>query len=320
MRAELLVFVNSPATAVMQALAARFTCHHVWQVPATEKAAFIDAVAGRIQGVLTVASLGVDAGLIARLPRLEIVSLISVGYDSIDRQALAARGIALTNTPGVLTDAVADLATLLVLATSRRLIPADRHIRSGAWRIDQSFPLTRGVRGKTAGIYGYGRIGQAVAARLRAFGMAIRYYQPRPVSQADAPRDASLTALAANSDYLILCAPATEATRGAVDAGVMRALGPDGTLINIARGSLVDEAALVACLDSGELGAAGLDVFADEPAVPRALWSMDQVVLTPHIGSATMETREAMAQLALDNLQAHFDGVALPSAVPPPLQ
>lgn len=301
----------------MRELDAHFHCHHLWALPAAERPAAIDRVAANVRGILTVATLGVDAALAARLPKLEIVSLISVGYDSVDRAALAERGIVLTHTPGVLTDDVADLATLLVLAAARRLVPADRLIRSGQWTTNQGFPLTRAVRGKTAGIYGFGRIGQAVAQRLGALGMEIRYFQPRALA-IDVPRAESLLDLAHESDYLILCAPANGATDGTVNAEVLRALGPQGTLINVARGSLVDEAALVAALSSGELGAAGLDVFADEPRTPEALWHMDQVVLTPHIGSATLETREAMGQLALDNLLAHFSGRPPLTAVAPP--
>jgi lactate dehydrogenase-like 2-hydroxyacid dehydrogenase len=175
-----------------------------------------------------------------------------------------------------------------------------------------------GLRGKTAGIFGFGRIGQAIAARLRPFGMSLAYFQPRPIDGSDVPRAPSLVELAARSDYLILCAPANAATRHAVDAAVLAALGPQGVLVNIARGALVDEAALVAALSDGRLGAAGLDVFEDEPNVPPALFALPTTVLTPHIGSFTVETRHAMGQLTLDNLVAHFAGLPLLTPVQAP--
>ncbi|MGV7208383.1 2-hydroxyacid dehydrogenase [Oxalobacteraceae bacterium A2-2] len=308
MKPEILVFAASPSAAVMDQLEQHFICHHVWRCPAPQQDALIDSVALRVRAVMTVGSIGMPAALAARLPRLELVALNSVGYDQVDLAALRARGIAVTNTPGVLTDDVADLAVLLLLAAARRLPAMDRYVRDGGWAARQPLQPARAVRGKVAGIYGYGRIGQAIAARLRPMGLEIRYFQPRAIEGADAPRAGSLLELAAQSDYLILAAPATAATRHAVDAGVLDALGPQGTLVNIARGSLVDEPALVAALQSGRLGAAALDVFEHEPQVPEALRALDQVVLTPHIGSLTEETRHAMGQLTVDNLLAHFAG------------
>jgi lactate dehydrogenase-like 2-hydroxyacid dehydrogenase len=167
------------------------------------------------------------------------------------------------------------------------------------------------VRGKVAGIFGFGRIGQAVAHRLNAFGMTLAYYQPTVVASSSVARADSLLALASRSDYLIVCAPGGADTRHAIDASVLSALGPHGTLVNIARGSLVDESALIAALQNGQLGAAALDVFADEPNVPQALRAMDNVVLTPHVASLTVETRQAMGQLVVDNLIAHFSGRSL---------
>jgi lactate dehydrogenase-like 2-hydroxyacid dehydrogenase len=244
----------------------------------------------------------------ASLPLLEIVAVASVGFDKVDFAPLRARAIPVTNTPGVLTDDVADLAVLLLLSASRRLPAMDRYVRDGDWAARKPLTPARSLRGKVAGIFGYGRIGQAIAARLEALGMVIRYFQPRAVPGVSAERADSLLALATQSDYLVLCAPATPATRNVVDAEVMAALGAEGTLINIARGALVDEAALVAALQGGQLGAAALDVFADEPNVPAALRQLDNVVLTPHIGSLTVETRHAMGQLTIDNLDAHFAG------------
>jgi lactate dehydrogenase-like 2-hydroxyacid dehydrogenase len=305
---EILVFAPSPSESVMAQLDAQFHCHHVWAVPAAGREAFIDGVAANVRGILTVGPIGVDAALVARLPRLEIVSLNSVGYDKVDFDALRPRGIAVTNTPGVLTDDVADLALLLLLAVARRLPAMDRYVRDGDWSARKPLLPSRGVRGKVAGIFGYGRIGQAIGGRLAALGMEIRYFQPRAVPGVSAPRADSLLELARQSDVLVLSAPATPATHHIVDAAVMAALGPQGTLVNIARGALVDEAALIAALQGGQLGAAALDVFEHEPDVPPALRALENVVLTPHIGSLTVETRHAMGQLALDNLLAHFAG------------
>ena len=311
MKPEILVFAASPSASVMEQLEQHFTCHHVHRVPLAGQGAFIDGVAGNIRGVLTVGPIGIDAALVDKLPRLEIVSLNSVGFDKVDFDAVRKRNIVVTNTPDVLTDDVADVALLLLLACARRLPALDTYVRSGDWAARKPLSPARSVRGKVAGIFGFGRIGQAIAMRLCALGMQIRYYQPRPVPGASAPRADSLLALAHESDYLVLCAPASAATSGVVDAGVMAALGPQGTLINIARGSLVDEPALIIALQSGQLGAAALDVFQDEPNVPAALRALENVVLTPHIGSLTVETRHAMGQLAVNNLVAHFAGLPL---------
>ncbi|KQW89969.1 dihydrofolate reductase [Massilia sp. Root418] len=311
MKPDILVFAASPSASVMQQLDAHFQCHHVWSIPAAGQDAYVDSVAGRVRAIVTTGPLGVSAALAARLPLLEIVSLNSVGYDKVDLDAMRARGIAVTNTPGVLTDDVADLAVLLLLSAARRLPAMDRYVREGDWSARKPLAPSRSVRGKVAGIFGYGRIGQAIAGRLAALGMAIRYFQPRPVPGAAAPRADSLLALAQDSDYLVLSAPANAATRHAVNAAVLEALGPEGTLVNIARGALVDEQALIAALQARTLGAAALDVFDNEPEVPPALRALENVVLTPHIGSLTVETRHAMGQLAVDNLLAHFAGQPL---------
>ena len=306
-----LVFAQSPSNAVMTQLELQFECHHVWQYPAAQQSSMIEAVAPRIRAVWTVGPIGLDAGLIARLPRLEVVVVNSVGVDKVDLPARAARGIQVSYTPGVLTDDVADLAVLLLLSAQRRLPAMDAYVRRGDWARGVRLQPAHALRGKTAGIFGYGRIGQAIAARLRPFGMEIAYFQPRAIAGADAPRAASLLALAERSDCLILCAPSTPATRYSVDGEVLSALGPQGVLVNIARGALVDESALVAALADGRLGAAALDVFEDEPRVPAALFDLPNTVLTPHIGSLTVETRHAMGQLTLDNLCAHFAGLDL---------
>ena len=305
---ELLVLAASPSAAVMDQLARHFHCHHVWQQPAAAKAAYIAAVAPGVRGVLTTGILGIGPALLAQLPRLEIVAVNGIGVDAVALDATRARGIHVTNTPGVLTDDVADLALTLLLAAARRLPALDQHVRSGAWERGAPLAPTRALRGKVAGIYGYGRIGQAVAARAAAFGMQLQYFQPRAVDGAAVPRAASLLALAQASDYLVVCAPGGAATRHAVDAQVLAALGPQGTLVNIARGSLVDQQAMIAALRAGTLGMVALDVFDDEPRVPAELRDLPNVVLTPHVGSLTVETRHAMGQLVVDNLLAHFNG------------
>ena len=308
---DVLVFAQSPSSAVMTQLELQFECHHVWQHPPAKQEAMIAAVGPRIRAVWTVGPLGLDAAMIARLPRLEVVVVNSVGVDRVDLAALAARGIPVSNTPGVLTDDVADLAVLLLLAAQRRLPALDAFVRRGDWLAHKAGPPAHALRGKTAGIFGFGRIGQAIAARLRPFGMEIAYFQPRAIEGIAVPRAPSLLGLAERSDYLILSAPATPATHHAVDAAVLAALGPEGVLINIARGALVDEPALVTALTEGRLGAAGLDVFEDEPNVPPVLFALKNTVLTPHVGSFTVETRHAMGQLTLDNLVAHFAGLPL---------
>ncbi|MCX7646485.1 MAG: 2-hydroxyacid dehydrogenase [Rhodobacteraceae bacterium] len=276
-----------------------------------ERAAFLAAAGAGIVAVVTDGHLGVPPEVMAALPDLKVIASCGVGYDAIDAAAAAARGILVAHTPDVLNDEVADTAILLWLAVSRRLIPADRWVRSGDWERTGAFPLTRSVRGRTAGILGMGRIGQTIARRAEAFGARILYHSRGPK---DVPHGfvADPVALARASDVLFCIVPGGAATRHLVDAAVIDALGPEGILINVARGAVVDEAALVAALAAGRLGGAGLDVFEAEPRVPDALRRMDNVVLTPHVGSATVETRTAMGDLVCDNLERFLaDGTVL---------
>ncbi|MGK5023146.1 2-hydroxyacid dehydrogenase [Janthinobacterium sp. RB2R34] len=312
---DILILATSPSAAVNQQLERHYTCHHAWQVAAEQRAAWLQERADRIRAVVTTGALGLNAADMAALPALEIIAVNGVGLDAVDLDAARARGIAVTTTPNVLTDDVADVALGLLLASTRHIALLDRFVRDGAWERREAVKPASSLRGKTAGIFGFGQIGQAIALRLAAFGVQVRYYQPRAKPGVDAPRAESLLALAHESDYLIVCAPGTPATRHAVNAEVLTALGPQGTLVNIARGALIDEAAMIAALAEGRLGAAGLDVFADEPRVPAALRALPNVVLTPHIGSLTVETRHAMGQLVVDNLQAHFAGQPLPTPV-----
>ena len=282
-----------------------FTVHALWQ--AKDRAALIAEVGDRIRGIQTNASAGADAGLIAALPRLEIISSLGVGVDPIDMDAARRRGVIVTNTPELLNDCVADLAMGLVLATVRRIGLGDRFVRAGSW-LKGPLPFTHKVGGMTMGILGYGKIGKAIAKRAEAFGMHIVYHGRHEQPGVPHKFYAGLTEMARNCDVLVVICPGGEATRHIVNAEVMQALGPEGTLINVARGSVVDEQALVKALADGTLGAAGLDVFESEPHVPEALFAMDQVVLQPHVGTATHETRKAMSDLAVDNLRAHFAG------------
>lgn len=261
----------------------------------------------KLEGVrvaVTTIGTGIDEALLDRLPSLEAVVSFGVGTDAIDLAACAARGIAVANTPDVLTDATADTAVALVLATLLRVPSSDRFVRSGGWAAGGSVPFGRQVSGRHMGVLGLGRIGTAIADRLTAFGCPISYHNRREVEGSPYTYAESATALATAVDVLVVATPGGPDVGVLVDAEVIEALGPDGVLVNIGRGSVVDEAALVDALVDGRLGSAGLDVYADEPNVPQQLIDLDHVVLLPHVGSATVETRGAMADLVRDNVAA----------------
>jgi lactate dehydrogenase-like 2-hydroxyacid dehydrogenase len=270
------------------------------------------AVAPHIRGIAASGDSKVGAELIARLPALEIISVMGVGYDGIAVDAAKARGVVVTHTPDVLNDDVADLALALMLATARQIPAADRHVRSGAWAEKGPMPLARKLSGSRAGLVGMGRIGQAIAARAAAFHMPIAYTARTAKPGLPYRFLPTVTELAAESDFLVVITPGGAGTRHLIDAPVLAALGGSsparGILINVARGSVVDEAALITALEQGVIAGAGLDVFEDEPRVPSRLRALPQVVLTPHVGSATAATRQAMADLAHANLAAHFSG------------
>ncbi len=275
------------------------------------RAAFLARHGADIVAVATDGHNGLPDDVMAALPNLKVVSSYGVGYDAIDADAAAARGVLVAHTPDVLNEEVADTAILLWLAVSRRLIPADAWARSGRWEREGAFPLTRTVQNRIVGILGFGRIGQTIARRAGAFGARILYHAR---SQKDVAQEyvADPVEMARRADVLICITPGGAATRHLVNAEVLAALGPDGILINVARGSVVDETALVAALETGALGGAGLDVFEEEPKIPQALKSRDNVVLTPHVGSATVETRRAMGDLTCDNLDRFLkDGKVL---------
>jgi lactate dehydrogenase-like 2-hydroxyacid dehydrogenase len=282
-----------------------FTVHKLWQ--SKDRAALIAEVGGRIRGIQTTGGHGADAKLMDSLAKLEIIACFGVGVDAVDLDAAKQRGVIVTNTPDVLNECVADLAMGLTVATLRRISLGDRYVRAGNW-LKGTLPLAGKVGGKTMGILGYGRIGKAIAKRAEAFGMRIVYHGRKAQAGVAHKYYASLTEMARDCDVLMVICPGGAVTYHLVGAEVLAALGPEGTLINVARGSVVDEAALVKALADGTLGAAGLDVFESEPKVPEALFGMDQVVLQPHVGSATNATRKAMADLTVDNLRAHFSG------------
>lgn len=308
---DLLVLQAMTPPEVMASLAEHFQCHLLYQVAPENQAALLYRLAPSLQMAVTTASVGMDEALLEQLPALRMLAVYGVGLDRIPLAALARLGVAVSNTPDVLTDDVADLAVLLTLATARRLPQMDAYVRAGQWGRRVPLALGRGVGGKVAGIFGFGRIGQAVAQRLTALGMQVCYHQPRQRGEFSLPYYDSLRALADVSDYLLVCAPGRAETHHAIDAAVLAALGPAGTLVNIARGSVVDEAALLDALQQGRLGAAALDVFEDEPHPLAELRALPNVILTPHIGSMTLETRSAMGRLVLDNLLAHAGGRAL---------
>jgi lactate dehydrogenase-like 2-hydroxyacid dehydrogenase len=295
----------------MDALDAAFTVHKTFE--AADPDAAVAAVASRVRGMAV--SRGCAAAMMARLPALEIISSFGVGYDSIDVEAARARGVRVTNTPDVLNDAVAELTVGMMVALARRLPEGDAYVRSGRWAAEGAMPLTRQLTGATAGILGLGRIGKEIARRLTAMRMEVAYHGRR--AQPDQPYrfHDSLHDMARAVDWLVVIAPASPETIGIIDAGVLDALGPDGCLVNVARGSLVDEPALIAALAEGRIAGAALDVFADEPQVPQALRDAPNTVLAPHVGSATHHTRWAMGDMVVRNLRAHFEGRPLLSPV-----
>ena len=266
------------------------------------------AIAKQVRGIVARASLPVSREVIASLPALEIISVFGVGYEKVDVSAARERSIVVTNTPDVLNEDVADTAMALLLCVARGIPAAERFLRQGLWKPNVKFPLMRKVSGARLGIIGLGRIGSAIAHRAEGFGMAIAYSDLEPKAGVSYKYFRSTEELAAAVDFLVVVAYGGPTTRGLVNAGVLKALGPKGFLINVARGSIVDEAALVEALKAGVIRGAALDVYANEPNVPTELLNLDNVVLTPHVGSATEQTRKAMADLVLANLEAHFAG------------
>jgi lactate dehydrogenase-like 2-hydroxyacid dehydrogenase len=291
---------------IEDAIARRLTLHRLWLEPAPEK--WFAKWGTRVRAIAMAGGHEpVNDAAMRRLPNLEIIASFGVGYDHIDAGAAAKRGVIVTNTPGVLDDEVADTALGLTIMTVRQLPQAERYLRAGQWP-KGAFPLSASLRGRTVGIVGLGRIGKAIAARLSACGLAIAYHGRNPQPEVPYRYYASILEIANACDILLVAAPGGPSTRHLINAEVLEALGPDGVLINVARGSLVDERALIEALRGGKILAAGLDVFENEPKVPQELIELQNAVLLPHVGSASVKTRRAMADCMVDNLFAWADG------------
>jgi len=290
-------------------LAAAFTVRD-WPAAPEAQQQLLAAHGANIAALITTGHAGADGAAMDQLPGLKLIACYGVGYDGIDVAAAAARGVWVSNTPEVLNDDVADMALALMLAAVRQLPAAERYVRDNGWPARGDFPLTDRLTGKRLGMLGMGRIGGAIVKRALAFDMAIAYHATKPKPQSPHQWADSPAALARWCDILCVAMPATAQTAGMVNAAVLRALGARGYLVNIARGALVDEDALIAALQSGVIKGAALDVFANEPHVPQALREFDNVVLSPHQGSATAHTRHRMAEVVADNIEAVLQGGA----------
>jgi len=291
---------------VIEALDKAFTLHRLWEQ--SDQEAFLRDIGPRIRGIATSTLYGrLEASLLDRLPKAEIISSFGVGYDNVDAVEAGKRGIVVTNTPGVLDDEVADLAIGLLLATLRNIPQADRYLREGKW-LKAPFPLSATLREKKVGIVGLGRIGKAIARRLAGFDVRIAYHGRTQQDDVAFTYHPTIVGLAEASDILIVITPGGASTKHLINAEVLKALGANGVLINVARGSVVDEQALIQALKSGTILSAGLDVYDDEPRVPQELIDLEHVVLLPHIASGSVHTRNAMGKLVADNLISWFDG------------
>ncbi|BAI94956.1 MULTISPECIES: 2-hydroxyacid dehydrogenase [Sphingobium] len=291
-----------------EALARRFVVH---AVAADADPDALPPEAREARALVSFGSVGASAAIMDALPKLEMIGLFSVGYDKVDVDHARAKGIRVTNTPDVLTDDVADLAVGLLYATVRNIAANDRMVRAGNWARGVKPALSGRVTGRRIGILGLGRIGRAIARRLEPVAGEIFYHNRRPAADAAYRHVADPLDFARESDVIIVATSGGPEARGLVDAAMLDALGPEGVIVNISRGSVIDEDALVAALAEKRIAGAGLDVFANEPHVPQALLGMDHVVLQPHQGSATIETRRAMADLVLANLDAWAAGEPL---------
>ncbi|WP_366556077.1 2-hydroxyacid dehydrogenase [Aquibaculum sediminis] len=291
---------------VVQRLDVAFTLHKLWE--AEDQDAAIAAVADKIEGIATGGHRRVDGDFMSRFPNLKIVSNFGVGYDTVDAAWAGKHGIYVTNTPGVLTDEVADTTLGLLLMTVRQLSETERYLRAGRWEKEGAFPLTQNtLRERKVGILGLGRIGKAIAHRLEAFGNPIAYHGRNKQSDVPYRYYDNLVEMAGDVDILISVAPGGASTHHLISTEVLNALGPQGILINVGRGSVVDEQALIAALKEERLFSAGLDVFEHEPKVPAELMAMERVVLLPHVGSASIHTRNLMGQLVVDNITSFFE-------------
>ena len=296
-----------------QTLNERYDVVPLWKE--ADPAAYLARHGGEFVGVATSARFGADTALISALPNLKVISSFGVGYETIDIALARSRGIPVGYTPDVLNDCVADTAFGLVMDVARQFSAADRFVRRGDW-LKGTYPLTTRISGKRMGIMGLGRIGRVIARRASGFDMEVRYHNRKPVDGVPYGYEASLEGLAAWADFLVIAAAGGPETRHMVSKPVLAALGPKGFLVNISRGSVVDETALVEALEAKAIAGAGLDVFEDEPRVPARLLALDNAVLLPHMASATHETRKAMADAVLENLRSFFETGAVAVAVP----
>ncbi|KAH6758812.1 D-isomer specific 2-hydroxyacid dehydrogenase family protein [Perilla frutescens var. frutescens] len=299
---------------LQQELSERYTLFRFWESPPHLRREFLGNHSSSIKAVVCNGVQGADAEIIDALPLLEIVASHSSGLDKIDLDRCRKRGIRVTYTPDALTDEVADMAILLILATSRRISAADEFIRRGQWK-NADFKLTAKFSGKSVGIIGLGRIGSAIAKRAEAFGCSIGYHSRSPKPNSRYKYYSSVTDLASHSQILVVSCALTDETHHIVNRGVIDALGRDGIIVNIARGSHIDQAELISALAEGRLGGAGLDVLEHEPQVPDLLIGLDNVVLSPHVGASTFETRKRLADLVIENLEAHFSNKLLHNPV-----
>lgn len=304
MKPEIIITAKGHA-ATQATLQQEFACHLLHE--AKDQEAFVRARASSVRGLATFGPMAVDGKLMDALPKLEIIANFGVGVDAINLADAKQRGIIVTNTPDVLNEAVADTALGLILNTVRSFPQSERYLRAGHWASKGPYPLTVDAGGKTLGILGLGRIGEAIARRALACGMKIRYHN-RNRKDVPYPYDPDPVTLARNSDVLAVVTPGGPETSKMVGARVLDALGPEGYLVNIARGSVVDEPVLLRYLQERRIAGAGLDVFADEPRVPPEFFALDNCMLLPHVGSATLETRKAMGDLQIENLRLHFAG------------
>jgi lactate dehydrogenase-like 2-hydroxyacid dehydrogenase len=300
-----IIFTGKGHAGTQATLESEFTVHKLYEAP--DKPAFLKGVKDKVRGIASFGLMPVNGALMDALPKLEIVSNFGVGVDQINLDDAKARKIIVTNTPDVLNECVADTGMALVLNTLRRFPEAEKHLRAGRWVEKGPYPLTTSLGGKTMGILGLGRIGEAVAKRAIACGMKIRYHNRRK-KDVPYPYDPDPATLAKNSDVLMVVTPGGAETKALVNAKVLDALGPEGFLVNIARGSVIDEPVLLKYLKEKRIAGAGLDVFADEPRVPPEFFTLENAVLFPHVASATQETRKAMGDLQIENLRLHFAG------------
>jgi lactate dehydrogenase-like 2-hydroxyacid dehydrogenase len=297
----------------MDALEDAYHVHRWWEIES--KDTFLAENGPAIRAIATRGDLGASAALINALPQLEIIACYGVGVDAIDVTLARQNRIAVTYTPDILTGDVADLAIALCLAVARQIPAGEQHVRSGAWK-SGTMPIATRFFGKRMGIIGLGRIGEAIAQRARAFDMTVAYHNRRKKTASPYPYFESPEDLAAQSDFLVAALSGGSASQGLVSEKVLLALGPHGYFINVSRGAIVDEAALIHALEQGIIKGAALDVFLNEPNINERFFGLPNVVLQPHVGSATVETRKAMGQLVRDNLAAHFSGTPLLTPVP----